>query len=185
MDRRSSLKLAGGAGLTLLTASLAPTLAFAQNRNRDRDRDRDRPRLGEAEERHIRETLELGTVSLETSRLAKERARDSWVKKFAEYETAEQETVAEVLRTLGARLSQEAREDRRQARRDLREASGRGFEEAYLEVQAEGHDQLLRVQETYIRSGKDEHHLGIARLVRGQVKEHIDLIKTIRQQLRA
>ena len=126
----------------------------------------------------------MGTVSLETSKLAKERARDPWVKKFAEYETAEQETVAEVLRSLGARLTQEAREDRRQARRDLRDASGRGFEEAYLEVQAEGHDQLLGVQETYIRSGKSQEHLGIARLARGQIKEHIDLIKTIRQQLR-
>lgn len=184
MDRRTSLKVAGGVGLTLLTA-FAPTLALAQNRNRDRDRDADRPRLGEAEERHVRETLELGAVSLETSRLAKERARDVWVKKFAEYETAEQETIAEVLRSLGGRLSQDAREDRRQARRDLRDASGRAFEETYLEVQAEGHEQLLRVQDAYIRSGRDEEHLGIARLARGQIREHIDLIKTIRQQLRA
>jgi putative membrane protein len=184
MDRRTSLKLAGGVGLTLLTA-FAPSWTIAQNRDRDRDRDRDRPRLGEAEERHIRETLELGAVSLETSRLAKERARDTWVKKFAEYETAEQETIGEVLRSLGAKLSQDAREDRRQARRDLREASGHAFEEAYLEVQAEGHAQLLSVQDAYIRAGKDEQHLGIARLARGQIREHIDLIKTIRQQLKA
>jgi putative membrane protein len=177
MNRRNSLKLAGGAGLTLLTATLAPTLLLAQNR--------DRVDLGETEERHIRETLELGAVSLETAKLAKERARDAWVKKFAEYETAEQETAGEVLRSLGARLSQAAREDRQQVRQDLRGASGRAFEEIFLQLQADGHDQLLRVQDTYIKGGKSPEHLAVARLLRGQIREHIDFIKTLRQQLKA
>jgi putative membrane protein len=178
MDRRGTLKLAGSAGLTLAAAALTPTLVLAQRRD-------DGDRLGEAEERHIRETLELGAVSLETSRLAKDRARELWVKKFAEYETAEQETIGELLRAMGAKLSQEARADRQQVRQDLRGSSGREFEDAYLEVQAQGHGQLLRIQEDYIKSGRNDAHLALAKLVRGQVKEHIDMIRTIRQQLKA
>jgi putative membrane protein len=104
----------------------------------------------EAEERHIRKPLEAGAVSLETSRLARERSRDDWVKKFAEYETAEQETIREVLRSMGGRIGDDARSDRREARRDLREASGREFDSAYLEAQASGHEQLLSIQETYV-----------------------------------
>lgn len=179
MDRRDTLKLAGRAGLTLLTATLAPTLVLAQ-------RGDERDRLGDAEERQVRETLELGAISLETSRLAKERAREPWVKKFAEYEVAEQETVGELLRAMGAKLSQEARENRQQIRQDLRAASaGREFEDIYLEVQAKGHDELLRVQEDYIRTGRDADHLVLTKLLRGQIKEHIDMIRTIRQQLKA
>ena len=178
MDRRDTLKLAGGAGVTLLTAALTPTLVLAQ-------RSEDHGRLGEAEERHIRETLELGAVSLESSRLAKERARELWVKKFAEYEAAEQETLGELLRSMGAKLSQEARGDRQQIRQDLRVSSGREFEDAYLEVQAKGHGELLRIQEDYIKSGRNEAHLALAKLMRGQVREHIDMIRTIRQQLKA
>lgn len=168
MHRRDILKL-------VAVGAVIPSVALAQRRD---------DRVSEAVERYIEDTLAIGGIALSTSQLARERARSRWVKKFAEYETEEQEGVSSILKSLGARPPAEAREEKREARNDLRELSGERFEEAYLEAQAEGHERLLRVQNDFIKTGRDEDLQPIAKLIRGRVQEHIDLIRTIRDQLR-
>jgi putative membrane protein len=49
---------------------------------------------------HIQQTLQLGTVALETSRIALQKARDANLKQFAQFETDEQTTLAQVLHTM-------------------------------------------------------------------------------------
>jgi putative membrane protein len=45
-----------------------------------------------------------------------------------------------------------------------------------LRAQIEGHQKLLRIQEEYLSSGKDIAHINLAKLARGQIKEHLQLL---------
>jgi putative membrane protein len=53
--------------------------------------------MGQAEIQHIEDTLTVGSLALATSKVALEKAQHPLVKQFAQFEVAEQETVAEVL----------------------------------------------------------------------------------------
>jgi predicted outer membrane protein len=56
--------------------------------------------MGDEEKKHILETLQVGTMSLEASRIAVNRAKEPMVKQFANFEVAEQETIGEILKPL-------------------------------------------------------------------------------------
>jgi putative membrane protein len=56
--------------------------------------------LGQAEMQHIQQTLQLGMIALETSRIALQKARNENLKQFAQFETDEQTTLAQVLQTM-------------------------------------------------------------------------------------
>lgn len=60
----------------------------------------DRSAMGQLEMDHLRKTMQLGALSLETSKLAQQRSENEDVKDFAAIEVKEQETVAEVLRSM-------------------------------------------------------------------------------------
>ncbi len=167
MNRRLMLSM-------IAMGATVPTLAIAQDR-----------RLGESAERYMRNTLLTGSVALATSQVAEERARNPWVKKFATYEREEQEGLAQILESLGATPARRQEAEQEDAVRRLRDNRGERFEMEYLEAQAEGHQKLLRIQEEYISSGRNDELQNIAKLVRGRVQEHIDLIRTIREQMRA
>jgi putative membrane protein len=99
MDRR--IVLAG------LAASFAAASALAQQgglpstpRPRSATAQGPESHFVEAELRHIQETMALGAVTLETSRLALEKSQDEKVKEFARFEIAEQQMLTEVLRSL-------------------------------------------------------------------------------------
>ena len=171
MHRRHVLEIIGFSAALPLVSSAA---ALAQQE-----------RIGERGQRYMSETLEIGGVALAASRIANERARDRWVKKFAAYEIEEQEGVAAILRSLGAQIPESTRVERQEAVQELRDHHGERFEEAYLRGQEEGHQRLLRVQEEYINGGRNEEVETIAKLVRGRIQEHLDLIRTIRDGLHA
>ncbi|MGA7324490.1 MAG: DUF4142 domain-containing protein [Rhodomicrobium sp.] len=172
MQRRNALTL-------IALSTIVPTAVFG------RDRARHEERLEETEERYIEDTLALGDISLATSRLAQRNVHHRRVRTFAEYETAEQELIGSLLRSFGGRVPAEAREERRDEARDLRELRGERFDEAFLDAQAEGHEHLLRVQNEFIKTGRDDDLQTIAKLIRGRIQEHVDLIQKIRDQLRA
>jgi putative membrane protein len=100
---------------------------------------------------------------------------------FANYEVAEQTTIADVLKSLG--VKPEKSEKAAEAIEKLKNTSN--FDADYLAAQLEGHQQLLKIQEDYIQSGKDPAHVGLAKLARNQIKEHLDLIQTIQNTLKA
>ena len=59
MDRRNALTL-------LAIATAAPTVAYAK------------ADMGEAEKEHAMETLAVGSVALETARIAEDKAQNAW-----------------------------------------------------------------------------------------------------------
>jgi putative membrane protein len=62
--------------------------------------------------------------------------------------------------------------------------AGDAFDLAYIDGQIDGHEQLLKIQEDYIESGKNREHLGVAKLARGMIKEHLVLLKEIQEGLK-
>jgi putative membrane protein len=56
--------------------------------------------MGQAEVQHLQQTLATGTVALQTSEIALQKAQNPKVKQFAQFERDEQTTLAEVLRSI-------------------------------------------------------------------------------------
>jgi putative membrane protein len=185
----------------------------------------------EDELRHIRETLALGAVTLETSRLALMNARDNEVKQFAQFEIEEQLTLSEVLRSLlgeskpvadldvGSTASapanstagavstgnavappgssaavavpesgsnaEKALDSRGQEIVDnLKRSQGApGFDRAYLNVQLQGHRDLLRAQERYLQASPRTRELpNVVKIFRGQIREHIAVLEVLQRK---
>ena len=61
--------------------------------------------------------------------------------------------------------------------------AGAGFDKEYIQGQIQGHQELLQIQETYLKSGKDRENLNVTKLMRGQIKEHLTLLQDIEKQL--
>jgi putative membrane protein len=175
MNRRNALSL-------IAFGAFVPSIAIAQERHPSEERHSSEGGLGQAARNYMQNTLEVGSISLAASRIAQEKARNPLVRHFANYETAEQEGVAEVLKSLGATPPSQESEDQTRAVRGLNRLSGLRFDAAYLHAQAQGHDRLLRIQNDFIATGQDPMLGNIARLIRGKVEEHIDMIRAMREQ---
>jgi putative membrane protein len=189
MQRRHML-----ASFAALSAGLAAGSTFAQETTKSTDPEM----MGEAEMRHSQRTMKVGALSLAASRIAEKKANGPMVKQFAMLETAEQETIADVLMSMKksesaargalATISDaEVRDmldaDGRRMLEMLEGLSGEAFSKQYVAAQIEGHRMLLGIQEDYLKSGENREHLGITKLARGQIKEHLVLLDDIRTQL--
>lgn len=146
------------------------------------------------EHTHHQATLAVGSLSLLASRLAVTRARGAQVKQFAEFEVAEQETIADVLLTLDGKqqvegkLRQpsdaEATQNLDAAGRDAFEKlrsvqAGPAFDQAYLKLEMDGHEQLLQAQNNYLAVGTDLGRVNLAKMAKGQIREHIQLLANL------
>ena len=168
MNRRQTLRALSFAAIAL------PTASFAQTGERA------------AEDEHMRATLDAGKTSLETSRIALSKATDPAVKRFAQLELAEQETLAEVFapridRSQAAQPKIDA-EAKAAIDRVHAQQAGPAFDKVFLTEQMEGHRKLLAIQEAYLEKGRDPHQRGLALLIRGQVKEHILDLELIQKE---
>jgi len=146
--------------------------------------------MGPAEQKHMMDTMAVGSMSLVASRVAVKKVRDEDVKEFAEFEVAEQEIVADVLTSmkdpskatgkLNPPSDSEARQhipqDDQATLQKMEQMDGKEFETAYVQAQTEGHQKLLCIQEEYLASGRDPAHINVAKLARGQIKEHLQLL---------
>jgi putative membrane protein len=165
MNRRNAIAL-------ISVAAAMPSLAFAKD-------------MEDADKDHAAQTLAVGTVALETSRLAQQKAKNAWVKKFAQYEVAEQTIIAEILKSMGAAPARMSDKQEAMIAKAKDAKAGAAFDAGYIADQIEGHNELLKIQETYISKGKNEANVNLAKLARSQIKEHIDLLQTIQKQVKA
>jgi len=156
--------------------------------------------MDQAEMQHMQQTMQLGTVALETSRIAQDKASNEDLKRFAAFEVQEQTTLAEVLRSMmdpsataatgqsGAAMQGDMQMDA--SGRDMLQTlqsqqAGAAFDKAYLDGQLQGHRNLLQVQEEYLQSNpQSREHMNVARMARTQIREHIALLEGIRQAMR-
>ena len=196
MDRRTAL--------TAFTAIAVPVFAFsalAQNSpsSVSEKTGNTAAAMGEAEAKHAADTSTAGLMSLETSRIALKKAQNPKVKEFAQFEVAEQETIADVLTSMRDQAtpatgqvkapSKEITQTNLDAKgkqmvEKLQKAeAGAGFDREYVQGQIQGHQQLLQIQEAYLKGGKDRESLNVTKLMRGQIKEHLTLLQDIEKQL--
>ena len=157
--------------------------------------------MGDAEMQHMQQTMQLGMVALETSRIALNKARNDDLKQFANFEVQEQTTLSEILRSMmdpsataatGSTAGQAAMPNVQMdaSARDMiqklqGQQAGAEFDKMYLDGQLQGHRNLLQVQERYLQSNsRNREHMNVARMARTQIREHIALLETMQKTMR-
>jgi predicted outer membrane protein len=152
------------------------------------------------DQEYVRQTLTVSAMALAVSRVAAEKAQTEDLKEFARLEEAEQETLSGILKPGPAQNAGRDPRERRSARQpgdaeveqylDLRgreileslraQAAGPDFDRAYMGAMATGHLELMRIQEAYLDSGRNDVNLtNVARLARGMIKEHLQFLADI------
>ena len=185
MNRRHMLSaVAAAAALPVILSSTASIAQVAKA-------------AGDAEKKHADEAKNVGSLSLATSRVAVEKASDPMVKEFAKWEVAEQETIADILKSMemdgkaeGALKPPSDSEvqamldaEGKTALEKLKSASGAAFDKAYVAAQLDGHKKLLAIQEDYLKVGQVREHLSVTKLARGHIKEHIDHLDMLKSKV--
>ncbi len=144
--------------------------------------------MGQAEQQYMQRTLMIGTVSLETSKVAQEKARNDDVKQFAKFEAEESQTVAEILRSMGdpsstsSTQAQPQGEMAQMAEKLRGMQAGAEFDRMYVTGQLQAHQELLKVQEEYIRGGQNMHVKHVAMLAAGRIREHISDLQDLQKR---
>jgi putative membrane protein len=134
------------------------------------------------DQRYAVDTLSAGSAALLTSRMALSRASLPMVRQFAEFEVREQTGVAQILTEISGMRSPPPPDPRMAAvAEQLRRTAGSVFDRLYVQGQIEGHTQLLRIQETYLRGGRNPHIRHIATLSRGQILDHLAVLRHLDQ----
>jgi putative membrane protein len=162
--------------------------------------------MSQADMQHMQQTMQLGMVALETSRIAQQKAVSADLKQFSQFEVQEQTTLSEILHSMmdpsatsstagtaaaasgtmpsGAGMQMPA--DAREMVQKLQNAqAGAEFDRQYLQGQIQGHQDLLQVQERYLSSNpQNREHMNVAKMARTQIREHIALLQDIQQKMR-
>ncbi len=147
--------------------------------------------MTDARQKHIKETMAYGSLSLLLSRAAKPKVTHPVLKQFVEFEIAEQETVADVLKAIqtnaapsgsipspsDAELMQNLDEPGKASVGKLRALkAGSDFDRDYIRYEVEGHRKLLDIQEVYLRAPDNLDETNFAKLARAVIKEHLTLL---------
>ncbi|MCB8822940.1 DUF4142 domain-containing protein [Microvirga rosea] len=154
----------------------------------------------QADHQYIQQTLAAGTVALQASNFAVSKAENPRVKQFATFEVAEQNTLSEVLHSMadpaatasttqGAQQAASTAPDLSQndaavMERMSKAQAGAAFDKDYVTMQLKGHQDLLAIQERYLQENSGNRELtNVAKLARGQIKEHIALLQDMQKEL--
>lgn len=135
--------------------------------------------LTRGDQRYVSDTMMAGSAALQTSQLARIRAASPMARQFAEFEVREQTGIAQVLGEISGMRSPPPPDPRMAAMAaQLERARGPVFDRLYVQGQIEGHNQLLRIQEDYLRGGRNIHLRHVATLARGQILDHLTLLRS-------
>lgn len=171
LDRRSALLGLAAAGAVL---PLVVTQAAAQTR----------PASSVAgPDNYVQQTLLLGTVAMKTSEIALEKASDPNVRKFAELEIAEQKTSASVLAATPSGTTPPELPPERQEKIDALSGmeAGPDFDQAYVQAQIEGHNELLQTQQMHSGEREATVEAVTARLAEQAVASRLVMLNLIQQ----
>jgi predicted outer membrane protein len=154
----------------------------------------------QADRQYVQQALALSTVSLQQSNFALSKAQNPRVKQFAEFEIGEQNLLTEIMHsfadpnatastTAGAQASASTapelpQKDSATMERMSRAQPGAAFDKDYVALQIQGHQELLKLQETYLQqSSGNRETTNLARLSRNQIQEHLTMLQDIQKEL--
>jgi putative membrane protein len=174
-------------GLAVLTS----IPVFAQQGSRSSGQQTSSAQAGQLDKedtQHITQTLAGGSLALESSKIALQKAQNPLVKQFAQFEADEQQTLSEVLRSFqrdaATTASAAAESKSKDALQKLQQAeAGKEFDREYVQLQLHGHQQLLALQETYLKSGNNQDLVNVTKLARGHIKEHVEVLQRLNSEL--
>jgi len=144
---------------------------------------------------YVKQVMSLSSLSLVLSRMAAgDKVNVPRIRQFAQLELEEQQTVADVWTSLqsdevraevtplpDAEASDKLMPAGRQEVEKLRAAeAGAAFTREYFLVEVAVHQQLLRLHEEYLKSGKTPRYLTVCKLADALVREHIQLLADIK-----
>jgi putative membrane protein len=147
--------------------------------------------MSDAQQKHIKDTMAVGSLSLMLSRMAKSKVSHPLLKQFVDFEIAEQETVAGILKAIqtnaapsgstpspsDADLMQNLDDAGKASVEKLRAlGAGSEFDRDYIRYEVEGHRKLLDIQEVYLKAPDNLDQTNVAKLARGMIKEHLTLL---------
>jgi putative membrane protein len=207
MDRRALL---GGLAALVVAPALAQTSgsspAMPSGSSGTMPMNQTGGQMSQADMQHMQQTLQLGMVALESSRLAMNKVRSDDLKRFANFEVQEQTTLSEVLHSMmepaataatGSTGSQSNPSSMNMppmqmdaSARDMmqkmqNQQAGVEFDKIYLQAQLQGHRDLLQVQERYLQSNpQNREHTNVAKIARGHIREHIAMLEEMQKTLR-
>lgn len=155
--------------------------------------------LSDAVKAHIKDTMRVGSLSLLISRAAAMKLKHPMGKQFADFEVAEQDTIADILKSrmmpgvkpmgdvkspTDAELQDNLDEKGKDAVEKMKAMKdGLDYEKAYIKAQIDGHKELLDIQDTYLKVADDADETNIAKLAKGMIKEHLTLLADIDKHL--
>jgi putative membrane protein len=154
----------------------------------------------QADRQYIQQALALSTVSLQQSNFALSKAQNPRVKQFAEFEIGEQNLLTDIMHsfadpnatastTQGAQAAASTApelpaKDSQAMERLSKAQAGPGFDRDYVALQIQGHQELLKLQETYLQqSSGNRETTNVARLSRGQIQEHLARLQDMQKEL--
>jgi putative membrane protein len=204
MDRRALL---GSLAALVVAPALAQTSgsspAMPSGSSGTRSTNQAGGQMSQADMQHMQQTLQLGMVALESSRIAMNKVRSEDLKRFANFEVQEQTTLSEVLHSMmepaataatGSTGSQSTPSNTNMqmdaSARDMmqkmqNQQAGSEFDRMYLQAQLQGHRDLLQVQEQYLQSNpQNREHTNVAKMARGHIREHIAMLEEMQKTLR-
>lgn len=175
MNRRDMIATLSGVAATsaLLVASRGSAFAQAPG-----------PTLSQP--KYKTETLMAGTFAKQTSQLALAQATHPKVKEFAQFEVAEQTTIAQALTDLNNPPPAPLDAKHKGLLTQLQGMSGKAFDTAYVQGQIEGHQELLNIQQSFLNGvpvNHDSRH--IAMLARTVIQMHLTMLQDIQGMLTA
>jgi putative membrane protein len=155
--------------------------------------------LSDAVKKHIKDTMTVGAESLMISRIAQAKLNVPMGKQFADFEVAEQDGIADVLKsrmmpgakpmgTIKAPTDAEVEgnldADGKTMVAKFRDMKGGPeFEKSYIQAEIEGHKKLLGIQDAYLQVADDEDETNIAKLAKGRIQEHLVILADIEKHL--
>ena len=182
MDRRWML---GGVAALVTAPALAQSSAAATKTDASMA-------MSDMQKKHVKETMMVGSLSLALSRIALPKVKHAKVKEFAEFEIAEQETIADILKAMQmpgaapsgsvkapteAELMENLDAEGKAMVEKMRNAkAGAEFDREYVKAQIDGHQKLLKIQEAYLAAPDNLDETNVAKLARGMIKEHLTLL---------
>ncbi|MCB5174375.1 DUF4142 domain-containing protein [Microvirga lenta] len=154
----------------------------------------------QADREYVRQVLAASTVSLQEANFALSKAQHPRVKRFAEFEAAEQTMLTEIMHsfadpaatastTQGARAAASTApvlppESEAAMQRMSQAQPGPAFDRAFVAMQIDGHQKLLSIQEQYLQNNPGNRELAnVAKLARNQIQEHLALLQNIQGEL--
>ncbi|HZH53782.1 MAG TPA: DUF4142 domain-containing protein [Microvirga sp.] len=154
----------------------------------------------QVDRQYVQQVLAVSTVSLQQANFALSKAQDPRVKQFAEFEIGEQNNLQDIMHSFAdpsatasttrgaqqaAATAPELPPQEAAAMEKLSKAqAGPAFDRDFVAMQIDGHQKLLSIQEQYLKGNPGNREMtNLAKLARGQIREHLAMLQAMQKEL--